>query len=59
MKFEKTIKRVKERKAGVMITIMFLLLMPFSSSAQDFSRVCHKSVTHPFFCVFLYILVES
>ena len=22
-------------------------------------RVCHKSVTHPFFCVFLYILVES
>ena len=21
--------------------------------------VCHKSVTHPFFCVFLYILVES
>ena len=23
------------------------------------SRVCHKSVTHPFFCVFLYILVES
>lgn len=37
MKFEKTIKRVKERKAGVMITIMFLLLMPFSSSAQDFS----------------------
>ena len=37
MKFEKTIKRVKERKAGVMITIMFLLLMPFYSSAQDFS----------------------
>ena len=22
-------------------------------------RVCHKSVTHPFFFVFLYILVES
>ena len=22
-------------------------------------RVCHKSVTHPFLCVFLYILVES
>ena len=22
-------------------------------------RVCHKSVTHLFFCVFLYILVES
>ena len=22
-------------------------------------RVCHKSVTHPFFGVFLYILVES
>ena len=37
MKFEKTIKRVKKRKAGIMITIMFLLLMPFSSSAQDFS----------------------
>ena len=37
MKFEKIIKRVKERKAGVMITIMFLLLMPFYSSAQDFS----------------------
>ena len=37
MKFQETIKRIKERKAGVMITIMFLLLMPFSSSAQDFS----------------------
>ena len=24
-----------------------------------YMRVCHKSVTHPFFCVFLYILVES
>ena len=23
------------------------------------TRVCHKSVTHPFLCVFLYILVES
>ena len=22
-------------------------------------RVCHKSMAHPFFCVFLYILVES
>lgn len=37
MKFEKTIKRVKERTTRVVITIMFLLLMPFSSSAQDFS----------------------
>ena len=35
MKFEKTIKRVKERKAGVMITIMFLLLMPFSKNRQQ------------------------
>ena len=38
MKFEKTIKTVKERKAGVMITNMFLLLMPFSSSAHHFSE---------------------
>ena len=22
-------------------------------------RVCHKSMAHPLFCVFLYILVES
>ena len=26
---------------------------------KKIKRVCHKSVTHPFFCVFLYILVES
>ena len=26
---------------------------------ESIKRVCHKSVTHPFFCVFLYILVES
>ena len=26
---------------------------------KEKERVCHKSVTHPFFCVFLYILVES
>ena len=26
---------------------------------ESIKRVCHKSVRHPFFCVFLYILVES
>ena len=30
-----------------------------NSSAIAHEWVCHKSVTHPFFCVFLYILVES
>lgn len=37
MKFQEIIKRIKERKAGVVIAIMSLLLMPFSCSAQDFS----------------------
>jgi hypothetical protein len=31
---------------------------PFCIIASE-RRVCHKSVTHPFLCVFLYILVES
>lgn len=37
MKFQEIIKRIKERKAGVVIAIMSLLLMPFSCSAQNFS----------------------
>ena len=37
MKFQEIIKRIKERKAGVVIAIMSLLLMPFSCSSQDFS----------------------
>ena len=30
-----------------------------NTKSEWFMRVCHKSVTHLFFCVFLYILVES
>ena len=26
---------------------------------QDAKRVCHKSVTHLFLCVLLYVLIES
>ena len=40
---------------------IFLFLRYSLGDKVDLSmvRVCHKSVTHPFLCVFLYILVES
>ena len=35
------------------------MLEAIYGTVERLERVCHKSVTHPFFCVFLYILVES
>ncbi len=37
MKLQETISRIKGSKAKLMAIVMYFLLMPFSSSAQDFS----------------------
>ena len=53
------VSTVRKNKWRILSATFLLKHLSKNKHFKNKKRVCHKSVTHPFFCVFLYILVES